>query len=92
MIKKKLILVSRNSFSNSDINVEKNISNISRSLYNRLIEPLRYLTEESKDQYELLILNKEETKQSAAINDLVFFCKHYSEDYIELINYLKKSL
>ena len=90
MIKKKLILVSRNSFSNSDINLEKNISNISRSLYNRLIEPLRYLTEESKDQYELLILNKEETKQSAAINDLVFFCKHYGEDYIELINYLKK--
>ena len=90
MNKKKLILVSRNSHSNSSLNFEKNTSNISRSLYNRLIEPLKYLTEEYNNEYELLVLDKEDTKKAANKNDLVFLCKHYSEEYIELCNYLKK--
>ena len=89
MIKKKLILVSRNSHSNSLFDVEKSAANISRSLYNRLIEPLKYLTENS-NEYELLILNKEDTKKEAKHNDLVFFCKHYSDEYLELCNYLNK--
>ena len=72
MNKKNLILVSRNSHSNSSLNFEKNTSNISRSLYNRLIEPLKYLTEEYNNEYELIVLDKEDTKKAANKNDLVF--------------------
>lgn len=88
--KKKLILVSRDSHSNSAGNIKKNSSSFSRSLYNRLIEPIKYLADENNNNYELLILNEEDIFKTAQKNDLIFFCKHYGEDCFNLCNYLNE--
>ena len=83
----RIILVSRQSHSKSNLN-NNTQSVISRSLYNRLIEPFIYLEKKFHEKYKLLIFEPLEIYEIVDENDIVIFCKNIGKDTIKLCDYL----